>query len=98
MNNRIRKKHKWETYTYYRKKFGFTSKTREETFKFVMLHHVGFVTIPKCRRSLKCRYVYKRNVKRAAKWAIENEMRNWQPTYKHLRFARHLQPKENDNE
>ena len=97
MNKRIKKKHKWKDY--YLKKFHqFIHKTPEETFKFVVLHRVGFVTIPKCRHSLKCKYVYKRNVKRAAKWAIENEMRNWVPTYKHHRFARHLQPKEDHNE
>jgi len=95
MNKRIRKKHKWE---YYRKKFGrFICETRKETFKFVVNSWAHSVTRPKCR-SLKCGYVYRRNVKRAAKWAVENDIRSWRPTYKHLRFARHLQPKEDYNE
>ena len=94
MNKRIRKKHKWK---YYRKKFGtFIFETREEAFKFVVNHWAHSVTLQKCW-SLNCDYVYRRNVKRAAKWAVENDMRNWQPSYKHLRFARHLQPKENNN-
>ena len=95
MNKRNKKKHKWK---YYRKKFGrFMCETREETFEFVVNKWVRFVTIPKCH-VLKCGYVYRRNAKRAAKWAVENDMRNWRPSYKHLRFARHLQSKENNNE
>ena len=96
MNKRIRKKHKWK---YYHKKFWwrFICETREETFKLVVNYWVHSVTMPKCS-SLKCDYVYRRNVKRAAKWAVENDLRNWQPAYKHLRFARHLQPKENNDE
>lgn len=99
MNARIRKKHKWE---YCRKKFPkFIHGTRKETFDAVVNHHMKFVTIPKCR-ALKCGYAYRRNVKRAAKWRIIDELRI--PIYKrarftpHLRFARHLQPKENNNE
>lgn len=95
MNKRIRKKHKWK---YYRKKFGrFTCETIKETFDVVVNYRMKFVTILKCH-ALKCGYVYRINVKRAAKWAVKDEMRHWQPTYKHLRFARHLQPKENEHE
>lgn len=94
MNKRIKKKHKWK---YYRKKFGrFICETRKETFKFVVNSWVHFVTIPKCR-SLKCGYAYRRNLKRAAKWAVENDIRSRQP-YEHHRFARNLQPKEDHNE
>lgn len=95
MNRRIRKKHKWK---YYRKKFPkFICETRKESFDFVVNHHMKFVTILKCH-ALKCGYVYRRNAKRAAKWSVIDEMKHWQPTYKHLRFARHLQPKESNNE
>lgn len=95
MNKRIRKKNKWN---YYRKKFGrFILETRKETFEFVVNSWAHSVTKPKCC-SLKCGYVYRRNVKRAAKWAVENDISSWKPTYKHLRFARHLQQKEDNNE
>ena len=97
MNKRIKKKHKWK---YYRKKFGrllILRETPEEALEFVVNRWARFVTMQKCC-SLKCGYVYRRNVKRAAKWAVKNDMRSWRPSYKHLRFARYLQPKENNNE
>lgn len=97
MNKRIKKKHKWE---YYHKKFEkILCETRKEAFKFVVNKWARCTTIQKCR-SLKCGYVYRRNVKRAAKWAVENDIRSLQTylPYRHLRFARHLQPpKEKDN-
>ena len=97
MNKRIRKKHKWG---YYHKNGRFIYETRKETVRLVVNNWAQFFTISRCG-SLKCGYVYKRNIKRAAKWALENDIRRrsrqpYQP-YQHLRFARHLQPKENNN-